>query len=927
LSEPSRPRTFLLDGTALIYRAHFAFLRNPLITTRGEEVSAVFGLISTVFRILREEKPTRLLVAFDRGEPTFRHEQYADYKAHRPPMPDALISQGPRTREVLTTLGARLIEQAGIEADDWIGTYARAAARAGDDVVIVSSDKDLMQLVGSRVRQWIPPKANEPGQWIDADAVRARWGVGPEQMIDFLALMGDASDNVPGVAGVGEKTAAKLLQTFGSFDAIYERLEEVLPVTLREKLRRGREDALLSRELVTVKCDLPLPYSLDDLAAPQLRATPELRALLEQLEFRRLLAVLAPSPDPAPVVGQLDFSPAIAPESNIETPPDPNAGPLWGPGYRTLATLEELDAYLAAFRASGAPLAFDTETTSLDARRAELVGLSLSFAPGDAVYVPVGHRDGPNAPLDGVLERLRAVFADPGVLLVGQNCKYDLHLLAARGIDRVGPVRDTMLASYLLDPEGSHGLDALSQEILGHRMIPITELIGEGRTQITMDQVAVDRATEYAAEDADAAGRLHPIFEERLRAAELHELWTELECPLIDVLLTMERAGIGLDVEYLAVLSRELERRLAALTLEIHAAAEREFNIASPAQLAQVLFDHLRLPKGKKTKTGYSTDQEVLEELASLHPVPRLVLEHRQLSKLKGTYVDSLPALVDPQTKRLHTTYGQAVAATGRLSSNDPNLQNIPIRSAAGREIRRAFVAAPGHRLICADYSQIELRILAHLSGDETLREAFRQGQDIHVATAVRLFGVDPSHVDAELRSRAKTVNFGVIYGMGPIRLARALSIPVAEARRFIGEYFARIPGVKLYLEASLAEARQNGYVRTLYGRRRIVRGLDGRDPRLKAQAERIVGNTPIQGTAADLIKRAMLRVHAALRERRVSARLLLQVHDELVLEAPHAEVEEVRELVREAMEQAGDLSVPLRVDFGAGDDWSEAHP
>ncbi|MCC7140690.1 MAG: DNA polymerase I [Candidatus Eisenbacteria bacterium] len=892
------PRTFLVDGTAILYRAHFAFLRNPLVTKKGETVSAVYGLATTLARLLREEKPARLAVAFDLGAPTFRHERYADYKAHRPPMPEELISQGPRARELVRAMEIPILEQEGVEADDLIGTLAAMAVAAGEEAVIVSADKDFMQLVSPRVRQWIPPRASEPAQWIDLAGVRERWGVEAGQMVDLLALMGDASDNVPGVPGIGEKTAAKLLLDYGSLEVLYTRLAEVTPKGVREKLERGRESALLSRELVQIRTDLEPPCPLEALRVTPPGTNPALRPLLEELEFRRLIEALE----------------LRKPES-------------WEARYRAIESIDELDEYLAGFARSGAPLSVDTETDSLDARTARVVGISLCYQTGEGVYLPLGHREGPNLPREDALARLAPVLADPATVYVGQNCKYDLHVLAGLGLEVNGPIRDTMLASYLLDPEGTHNLNHLSEQHLEHRMIPIDSLIGTGRTQLTMDQIEVARVAEYAAEDADAAFRLWGIFAERLDRVGLSALWTELECPLVPVLLRMERAGIKLDVDWLASLSVTMTTQLAVLQQEIWRDAGREFNIASPNQLAQVLFEELKLPKGRKTKTGYSTDSEVLEELAALHPVPAKVLEHRSVAKLKGTYVDALPSLVDPNTGRLHTTYNQTVAATGRLSSIDPNLQNIPIRSAQGREIRHAFVAAPGCRLICADYSQIELRIMAHLSDDPGLTEAFREGRDIHAATAERLFGLLPGMVDVELRSRAKTVNFGVMYGMGPVRLSRELGISLSEAKRFIEEYFAKMPRVRGYFEENLARARRDGYVTTLFGRRRVLRGIDGSDQRARAQAERIAANTPIQGSAADLIKRAMLRVDAELSAHRLSTRMLLQVHDELVLEAPEKEVEEVSALLRRAMEGAADLRVPLRIEIGTGRHWAEAHP
>ncbi len=897
-TEERKPRLFLLDGTALVYRAHFAFLRNPMMNRRGEVVSAVFGFANALFQILRQEKPEYLGVAFDRGEPTFRHERYAAYKANRPPMPEELIPQLPRVQQLVAAAGLTGLQREGVEADDLIGTMARHAVDAGCDVVIVSGDKDFMQLIGPGVRQWIPPTAGGEGQWIDAPEVVAKWGVDPGQMIDLLALMGDASDNVPGVQGVGPKTAAQLLQQYGSLDAVYAHLEELGKKAVRARLEQDRENAYLSRELVTIRTDLdPLPCALSDLVVAPVTARPELIALLQELEFRRLLETLGPS-----------------------------ASTGWQAEYAALGSLDELDRWLERWKASGLPLAIDTETDSLDARTARAVGLTLAWEAGRAAYLPIGHVDGPNLDAGGVVERLGPILSDPAVTLIGQNLKFDLHVLAGLGLTARGRLEDTLLAAYLVDPEGRHSLDALSEVQLGHRMIPIKDLIGEKRDQITMDRVDVARVAEYSGEDVDVTLRLHPLLLQQLDQLGLRALWSDLECPLVQVLLRMEQAGVKVDTELLGALSTVMAVDLRRLEQEIHAAAGEEFNVAAPRQLERILFDRLGLPAKRKTKTARSTDQEVLEELASLHPVPRLTLEHRELAKLKGTYLDALPKLVDPRTGRIHAGFHQMVAATGRLSSSDPNLQNIPVRTPRGRAIRQAFIAAEGCRLVSADYSQIELRVLAHLSHDAGLLEAFATGTDVHAATAERIFGVPAAKVDPGLRARAKTVNFGVIYGMGASRLARELSIPLSEARAFIEAYFAKMPGVRGYLEGVQQQAKRDGFVTTIFGRRRPLPGLASGDARLRAQSERIAANTPIQGSAADLIKRAMLRVDQALADRGLAARLILQVHDELVLEAPQKEVPEVEALLREAMEGAASLRVPLKVEVGRGLNWDEAH-
>lgn len=894
----SREPVYLIDGTALVYRAHFAFLRNPLVTSKGEVVSAIYGFASALFQLLRRDKPVYMAVAFDMAAPTFRHEQYAAYKANRPELPGELVPQLPRVRQLVDALGLQVLEQKGIEADDLIGSMARLAREQGHDVVIVSADKDFMQLVSEGVRQWIPPTGGGDGQWIDPAAVKEKWGVQPDQMVELLALMGDASDNIPGVAGIGPKTAAQLLEQFGSLDGIYGRLNELGKKAVRTRLEVDRESAYLSRELVTIRTDLPPPCPIEALRVPEISACKQLAPLLHELEFQRMLETLGLQGDE-----------------------------VWNSQVRILNTPEALAEVLARWSEARPPLALDVLTEPGSARTALPLGISFSWEPGHPYFIPLGHLEGRNLDRNEVRSQLALALGDPQVTLWGQNLKSALHSLGGMGIPAPGPLRDALLAAYLIDPESAQpNLEALCQEYLQHRMIPRSELLGRGRTQQPLNRSSIDRAAEFSGEDADVSLRLAPLLEARLEKQGSAELWRDLECPLLRVLLKMEQAGVRVDTEMLAVLSVSMQKDLERLTEEIHRLAGMEFNIGSPAQLADVLFRELRLPSRKKTKTGLSTDQEVLEELAGLHPVVRLVLEHRSLTKLKGTYIDALPQLVDSRTGRIHATFNQMVAATGRLSSSDPNLQNIPIRTAQGREIRRAFVAEAGNLLVSADYSQIELRILAHLSRDEGLLEAFRNHRDVHAATAERVFGVPPGLVDSAMRARAKTVNFGVIYGMGAQRLARELSIPFQEAKRFIEAYFAQMPGVKGYMDQSLARARAQGYVTTLFGRRRTLRGLDSPDSRLRSYAERVAANTPIQGSAADLIKRAMLSVDRELEERGLRARLILQVHDELVLETPADEVPQVESLLVKSMEGAASLLVPLSVEVGRGRSWAEAH-
>jgi len=890
-------RLFLVDGTALVYRAHFAFLRNPLITTRGETVSAVYGFAMALVQLLREENPRAMAVAFDGGGPTFRHEQFAAYKAQRPPMPEELARQFPLARALVEAFGIKLLRQEGIEADDLIGSLARCAEREGREIVIVSADKDFMQLLGPRVRQWIPPTGGGAGEWVDSSGVEARWGVRPDQMIDLLALMGDASDNVPGVAGIGPKTAAQLLQRFGSLEGIYEHLEELGASAVRSKLEKDRDSAFLSRELVRIRCDAEPAGALEGLDVPAPRTRPQLARFLKDHEFRRIMELLGLS-----------------------------AEQEWKATYDVLTSVEELRRRAKEWAAAGGTLALHAVGSCGDPHRAALIGLALSPAEGEAAYLPFEHLEAGNLSLEEARPILQALLSDPAVTLVGEDLKSTLHLLRRAGIGASGPMGDPTLAAYLMDPDSTPALESLGLEHLEHRLGRAEDLTGKGRGKVALDAVSIARVAALAGERADVAHRLYNIFVPRLESQGLGELWRHLECPLIEVLARMEEAGVRIEPRMLQDLSRAFSIDLERLTEEIHRLAGAPFNIGSPAQLAGVLFDTLKLPSRKKTKTGRSTDSEVLEELAELHPLPRLLLEHRSLSKLKSTYVDTLPALVHPATGRIHACFNQMVAATGRLSSSDPNLQNIPNRTPLGREIRRAFVAEEGHQLLSADYSQIELRVLAHLSGDSSLVQAFAEGHDVHAATASRLFGVAADQVDPMMRSRAKVVNFGVIYGMGPQRLSREMGIPLEEARNFIDIYLSRMPGVRRYLDETLERARRDGYVTTIFGRRRVVRGLNSGDGRARAQAERIVANTPIQGSAADLVKRAMLEIDRRLAARGMAGRMILQVHDELVLEVPREEMAEAAALVREAMEGAASWNVPLHVELGVGESWAEAH-
>jgi DNA polymerase-1 len=971
-----RPRLFLLDGLALAYRSHFAFIRRPLTNAKGENTSAVFAFANTVIKLRDGEKPDYWALAWeDTTEATRRHTSYVEYKANRPPMPDDLIAQLPRILEVAEGLGLPRIQVAGTEADDVMATLARRAVADGMDVVLVTNDKDLQQLVGPHISVLAPGGGPKEDAWLDEAAVRARWGVPPAGLRDVLALMGDSVDNVPGVPGVGEKTATELIATFGSLDGIYERLSEVKKEAVRRRLVEHRDSAYLSRELVTLDDDLEIAEPWDDLLVGPVDPV-RLRALAASMDLNRLaryadqaetgrpLRPLAPSSGSRPPVvegppgeeplpelpddgaaafgepgdeGQLGFGfdvPLVAPPPPAVPAAPPLAWqsgampPAYGPRVRVVTTAEELAGLAAALRAVPSGFAVDTETSAEDPLRATLVG--IGFAWGEApVYVPIAHRDGVNAPREAFERALAPVLADASIAKIGQHFKYDQIVLRGEGLPLSGLTCDTMIASYLLDPETPHNLDYLAANHLGVAKIPTLALLGRrGRGQLTMDQVPIDVVAAYCGEDVHTTWELAARFVPQLVAQGLGPLFRDVEIPLSGVLADMEWEGVALDVPFLATMSARLAGEIDALEKRIHGSAGMTFNINSTQQLGEILFKKLALPGGRKTKTGWSTDSDVLEGMADLHELPRLVLQYRQLTKLKGTYVDALPALVLPRDGRLHTSFHQTVAATGRLSSSDPNLQNIPFRTPLGREVRRAFVARPGWRLLSADYSQVELRIMAHLSRDPALVEAFEKGEDVHAGTARRVFALEPGvAVAPEQRAMAKVVNFGVMYGMGARALAQQLGIPVPEATRFIAEYFRTHQGVDRFLKQMVADARTKGYSETILGRRRRLPALTaGAEGRARADSERAAINTPIQGSAADLIKVAMIRLAHDLEARGLEAKLVLQVHDELLVEAPEAEVEVARVAVEQAMTTAMALSVPLEVQTGVGMSWLEVH-
>jgi len=936
-----RERLFLLDGMALAYRAYFSFISRPLINSRGENTSAIFGFVNTLMKILNEDRPDHIAVVFDTKEPTFRHIMYGPYKATREKMPEEMAGQLEKLKEVVQAFNVPTIELPGYEADDIMGTLARKAERQGIETYLVTGDKDFMQLISPLVMIYKPGKQGEEWEILDARAVLAKFGVEPSRVIDVLGLIGDKSDNVPGVYGVGEKSAIPLVQEYGSIENIIEHLDDIPQKGLQEKIRGNVEQAILSKKLVTIDTNVPIDVDLHHLTAKE-KDRPRLLTLFNELEFRNLAKRLSEDGSSEPAV-----PPAPMTLSSASTEPH---------AYHLVTTEKELGA-LAKLLKRSRIVCFDTETTSTDAMRAELLGMSFATKPGEAWYVPIrprapverrageglfgtGEADAEGAsssvvhpshceafPLERVVASLGPLLADPAIMKVGQNIKYDMLVLAAHGMETAGALFDTMVAHYVLRPEGQHGMDAMAVEHLSYRPISYDDLTGTGRDRKDLVEIDIAAIAEYAAEDADVTVRLFQAIRPRLEEVGLLRLCEELEFPLISVLAEMEQTGVALDLPFLAGLSKEMERILERLTGEICADAGETFNINSTKQLSKILFEKLNLGTVRKTKTGFSTDVAVLEALRHKHPIIERLLEYRQIQKLKSTYVDALPALIHPVTGRIHTSFNQTVAATGRLSSSNPNLQNIPIRTEAGRDIRRAFIAGKkGSLILAADYSQIELRIMAHVSGDEGLREAFRNGEDIHATTAAKVFGLPAKEVTKEMRRKAKEVNFGIMYGIGPFGLAARLDISQTEAKEIISTYVARFPKVQQYISDTIAGARRDGYVSTLLGRRRYLPEITSKNFNVRGNAERQAINMPIQGTAADMIKMAMIRIHRRVNAEKLGMKMVLQVHDELVFEIPKTEERKAAALVAEEMRQALPLSVPIEVEVGAGKNWLEAH-
>ncbi|UPT54058.1 DNA polymerase I [Dickeya zeae] len=918
----------LVDGSSYLYRAYHAF--PPLTNAAGEPTGAMYGVLNMLRSLLQQYHPSHVAVVFDAKGKTFRDDLFEHYKSHRPPMPDDLRAQIEPLHRMVKAMGLPLLSVSGVEADDVIGTLAQQAERAGKPVLISTGDKDMAQLVTPQITL-----INTMNNTIlGPDEVCAKYGIPPSLIIDFLALMGDSSDNIPGVPGVGEKTAQALLQGVGGLDALYGNLDKIAGLTFRgaktmaAKLEQHKDVAYLSYQLATIKTDVELELGCEQLTVNEPDVT-ELRELFARYEFKRWLVDVE---DGKWLQGGKK-SPAAVPfvKPDTEDAPKEASSVLSQDGYVTILDESSLQDWIARINAAGL-FSFDTETDGLDTLTANLVGISLAIKPGEAAYLPLGH-DYLDAPTqldrDTVLARLKPLLENEAIGKIGQNLKFDKGVMARYGIDLRGIVFDTMLESYVLDSvAGRHDMDSLSERYLQHKTITFEEIAGKGKNQLTFNQIPLEQAAVYAAEDADVTLRLHETLWAKLEPQQdLCKVFKNIDMPLVPVLSRMERTGVLIDTTILAEHSQELTQRLAELEVQAHELAGEAFNLASPKQLGAIMYEKLQLPVIKKTPKGApSTNEEVLAELALDYPLPKLILEHRGLAKLKSTYTDKLPQMINPLTKRVHTSYHQAVTATGRLSSSDPNLQNIPVRNEEGRRIRQAFIAPQGYQILAADYSQIELRIMAHLSRDAGLLKAFSDGLDIHRATAAEVFGLPLDKVTTEQRRSAKAINFGLIYGMSAFGLSRQLGIARNEAQKYMNLYFERYPGVQEYMERTRQQAAEQGYVSTLDGRRLYLPDIHSRNAMSRKAAERAAINAPMQGTAADIIKKAMIAIDDWLQQEKPLATMLMQVHDELVFEVHHSVMDEVSAKIRNLMEGCMQLDVPLQVDIGTGSNWDQAH-
>ncbi len=893
-----KKQIFLVDGTALLYQSYFAFIQNPLTNSKGENTSAIFGFTNTLLKLFKEEKIENIAVLFDAAQPTFRHKAYPQYKATREKMPDDLKNQIPLVHAVLKAMGVPRSDLAGYEADDLIGTLCEMAVKAGFAVVIVGRDKDFMQLVSKEVLMLDLGRKDEPKRYIGPTEVKLKFGVPPEQVTEVLALMGDNSDNIPGVPQVGPKTATTLIKEFESVENLLKNISKIKQTNLRENIEKNKETLLLSRKLVTIDTQVPLSIKIPELRFEGFRQE-GLAEIFQRLEFFSLLKSLGLT--------------------------EQRGGDNEGVQYVCLQSIEEVEGLLKILKKQKR-FVIDLETTDVNPLLAKIVGMSFAYRSKEAFYIPVAHHERKNIPQAVTL--FKSLLEDEGIKKIGQNIKYDMLVLANAGIELKGIEFDTMVASYVINPSGrQHNLDAMCLTYFNHPKIPIESLIGSGKTQKKFSEVPIEAACRYSCEDADYTFRLMELLENKIKDQRMEKLFYELEMPLVMVLKEMEEVGMRIDEKILKNLSVNYQQQIETLTEGIYKKVGTAFNLNSPKQLAEILFGKMGIKPEKKTKTGFSTDTEVLERLAGDHKFVKKILEYRHLTKLKSTYIDALPLMIMKKTGRIHTSFNQTVAATGRLSSTNPNLQNIPVKTENGREIRKAFIPLEkSFCLLSADYSQIELRIMAHLSSDEQLLASFTNEEDVHSRTAALIFGIEQKEVSPEMRRQAKIVNFGIIYGMGNFRLSREIGIHISAAAKFIDNYFKQYPGIKRYIEKTKENAHAEGFVTTLMGRRRYLLEIHSKNMVIRENAERIAVNTPIQGSAADIIKKAMIDIHNIFNQKGLQARMILQVHDELLFEVPFKEAETVKILIREKMEGVVHLKVPLKVEVGMGENWLDAH-
>ncbi|MED5578804.1 MAG: DNA polymerase I [Nitrospinota bacterium] len=906
MSPKEQKRIFLIDGSGYMFRAYYAMIRQNLRNSKGAPTGAVLAFTRMLLKVIRDKKPEYAAIAFDRPEPTHRHSIFPEYKANRDAAPEDLVLQIPLIHRVVESLNIPLLVEAGLEADDLLGSLAQEALKNEFEVLLITGDKDFAQLVNEKIHIWDPMKDEEYGP----QEIENKWGISPDKFIDIQALMGDSTDNIPGAPGIGEKTAVSLIQEFGSLDSLLDSIADVKKPKQKQILEENKDLILLSRELCRIKCDAEQTNILDDykLKNANLKLAEEL--FVDELEFKNILEQL-----PGYKVSDSKIT-----EEKVRSIQKNEK-------YRKITTKTDLEKLIKILEKSMS-FSIDLETTSLDPKEAEIVGLSLSMSTNEAFYIPVGHKNVPKKEqlsLKFVMEKLSPFLVSEEKEKIGQNIKYDISVFRECGYEVKGIIFDTMLASYLIfSNRTSHGLDHLAEEYFGISTIKYVDICGKGAKQISFSEVPIEDATQYACQDADITFRLAEKMKKQLKEDQLDKLFSDLEIPLLEILLNMESTGIRLNVDLLDKMSSKLKVKLEGMTKQIYVLAEEEFNINSTVQLRRILFENLNLPIMKKTKTGASTDIDTLEKLAHLHELPNMILQYRQLTKLKNTYTDALPRLVHEETGRIHTHFNQTITATGRLSSSDPNLQNIPIRSELGKEIRSAFIPKEGWSIFACDYSQIELRVLAHFTLDPSLVDAFLKGEDVHSTTASAVFGVSIEEVTSEMRRIAKAVNFGIIYGQGAFGLSKTLGIPQSEARSFIEKYFERFSSVPAFVEKVVDQAKEKGYISTLLGRRRYIPDIDSRNQHLRRASERTAVNSVIQGSAADIIKKAMVDIFYKLAKEKKQTKMLVQVHDELLFESPPNELDSSMDFVSQEMENAILLEVPVVVEVHSGKNWGE---